>query len=61
MATIIKRMKFITNLYYLFLFTFLVFTTSNAQDAVHNYGNIQIHDDGLVGFHMDVVMILKLP
>ncbi|WP_405395693.1 gliding motility-associated C-terminal domain-containing protein [Maribacter sp. Asnod2-G09] len=26
-----------------------------AQDAVHNYGNIQIHDDGLVGFHMDVI------
>ncbi|WP_243835526.1 gliding motility-associated C-terminal domain-containing protein [Maribacter spongiicola] len=26
-----------------------------CQDAVHNYGNIQIHDDGLVGFHMDVI------
>jgi len=28
---------------------------SYSQDAVHNYGNIQIHDDGLVGFHMDVI------
>jgi gliding motility-associated-like protein len=28
---------------------------SYSQDAVHNYGNIQIHDDGLVGFHMDII------
>ncbi|WP_036156104.1 gliding motility-associated C-terminal domain-containing protein [Maribacter forsetii] len=28
---------------------------SHSQDAVHNYGNIQIHEDGLVGFHMDVI------
>jgi len=34
-----------------FLFTIMVF----GQDAVHNYGTIQIHDTGLVGFHMDVI------
>ncbi len=32
-----------------------ILSVLNAQDAVHNYGNIQIHDDGLVGFHMDVI------
>ncbi|WP_282051074.1 gliding motility-associated C-terminal domain-containing protein [Maribacter aquivivus] len=42
------------------IYLFLLITTgiclvTNAQDAVHNYGNIQIHDDGLVGFHMDVI------
>jgi len=26
-----------------------------AQDAVHNYGNIQIHETAMVGFHMDVI------
>lgn len=26
-----------------------------SQDAVHNYGNIKVHDQGLVGFHMDVI------
>jgi len=26
-----------------------------SQDAVHNYGAIQIHDTGLVGFHMDLI------
>jgi len=34
-----------------FLFTAIVY----GQNAVHNYGNIQIHDTGLVGFHMDVI------
>jgi len=27
----------------------------NAQDAVHNYGTIQIHEEGIVGFHIDVI------
>ncbi|MCM4170218.1 gliding motility-associated C-terminal domain-containing protein [Arenibacter sp. TNZ] len=26
-----------------------------GQDAVHNYGTIQIHDAAMVGFHMDVI------
>lgn len=29
--------------------------TMYCQDAVHNYGTIQIHDTGLVGFHMNVI------
>ncbi|WP_299326120.1 gliding motility-associated C-terminal domain-containing protein [uncultured Maribacter sp.] len=33
----------------------LLQNTIVAQDAVHNHGNIQIHDDGIVGFHMDVI------
>ncbi|MCK0144851.1 gliding motility-associated C-terminal domain-containing protein [Arenibacter sp. F26102] len=28
---------------------------AHAQDAVHNYGNIQIHETAMVGFHMDVI------
>ena len=42
------------------IYLFLLITTgiclvTNAQDAVHNYGNIQIHNLGIVGFHMDVI------
>lgn len=32
-----------------------IFSILNAQDAVHNYGAIQIHDEGAVGFHLDVI------
>jgi len=28
---------------------------AHAQDAVHNYGTIQIHETAMVGFHMDVI------
>ncbi|MRX65719.1 gliding motility-associated C-terminal domain-containing protein [Maribacter luteus] len=28
---------------------------SNAQDAVHNYGAMQIHGSTMVGFHMDLI------
>ena len=27
----------------------------NAQDAVHNFGTIQIHNSAMVGFHMDLI------
>ena len=37
------------------IFSFLFAITVSGQDAVHNYGAIQIHDTGLVGFHMDVI------
>ncbi len=39
------------------LFTFITCLYGNlhAQDAVHNYGNIQVHGDAMVGFHMDVI------
>ena len=28
---------------------------SNSQEAVHNYGTIQIHDAAMVGFHLDLI------
>lgn len=34
---------------------FLLSLMCYGQEAVHNYGTIQIHDTGLVGFHMDVI------
>ncbi|WP_239985912.1 MULTISPECIES: gliding motility-associated C-terminal domain-containing protein [Arenibacter] len=34
---------------------FAAVSLSNAQDAVHNYGTIQIHETAMVGFHMDVI------
>ena len=33
----------------------LVNTTLTAQAAFHNYGSIQIHDEGNVGFHTDLI------
>ncbi|MBW1294288.1 gliding motility-associated C-terminal domain-containing protein [Aquimarina litoralis] len=33
----------------------IVSLATNAQESFHNFGNVQIHDDGQVGFHMDVV------
>ncbi|WP_289045952.1 gliding motility-associated C-terminal domain-containing protein [uncultured Olleya sp.] len=32
----------------------LVFNISIAQEAFHNFGNIQIHDQGQIGFHVDL-------
>jgi len=28
---------------------------AHSQDVMHNHGNLKIHDDGAVGFHIDVV------
>lgn len=28
---------------------------AHSQDAVHNYGNMQVHESAMVGFHMDVI------
>ncbi len=36
---------------FIFLLTFI----SHGQEAVHNFGTMQIHETGLVGFHMDVI------
>ncbi len=36
------------------IFLFLI-VRLHAQEAVHNFGTIQIHDNAEVGFHMDVV------
>lgn len=47
-------MKNNTNMFF-YLFFFLSFYISWGQDVIHNYGNIQIHDTGMVGFHSDVI------
>ena len=38
----------------LFLFIFIVVRIS-GQEALHNFGAIQIHDDAMVGFHLDLI------
>jgi len=30
-------------------------TTITSQTAFHNFGNVQIHDEGQVGFHIDLI------
>ena len=38
------------------LFIFLMFMNLiHSQEAIQNYGNIQIHDEGAIGFHTDLV------
>ena len=32
----------------------LLFQVSLAQEAFHNFGNVQIHDQGQIGFHIDL-------
>ena len=39
----------------LFLIISCLYSGLFAQNAVHNYGNIQIHESAMVGFHMDVI------
>ncbi|SNR71713.1 gliding motility-associated C-terminal domain-containing protein [Maribacter sedimenticola] len=46
-----KNLTIIVRIFILFISMPFLF----SQDAVHNYGNIQIHEDGLVGFHMDII------
>ncbi|PKG50661.1 gliding motility-associated C-terminal domain-containing protein [Olleya sp. 1-3] len=38
----------------IYILSFLVFQVSFAQDAFHNFGNVQIHDQGAMGFHLDL-------
>ena len=38
-----------------FILLFFTLHVIFGQDAVHNYGNIQIHETAMVGFHMDVI------
>ncbi|GER58890.1 hypothetical protein ULMA_09980 [Patiriisocius marinus] len=33
----------------------LLFQISFGQDAFHNFGNAKIHDNGAIGFHVDVI------
>ncbi len=39
----------------IYILSFLVFQVSFAQDAFHNFGNAKIHDNGAIGFHVDVI------
>jgi len=44
-----------TKVYIVIIITFLLKGSLFAQDAVHNYGTIQIHGNTNVGFHLDLV------
>lgn len=35
--------------------TAFYFSSVNGQEAFHNFGNIQIHEQGTIGFHLDVI------
>ncbi|WP_247656706.1 gliding motility-associated C-terminal domain-containing protein [Maribacter sp. MMG018] len=37
------------------LIIFFAFNLALAQEAVHNYGSMQIHGSTMVGFHMDLI------
>ncbi|MFC2148588.1 gliding motility-associated C-terminal domain-containing protein [Bacteroidota bacterium] len=39
----------------LYSIVLLISMLSTAQEAVHNYGTIQIHDAAMVGFHLDLI------
>lgn len=39
----------------LYFFVFVSFAFAKAQQAFHNFGNVQIHDQGQMGFHIDVI------
>jgi gliding motility-associated-like protein len=39
----------------LYSIVLLISMLSNSQEAVHNYGTIQIHDAAMVGFHLDLI------
>ncbi|SHJ17941.1 gliding motility-associated C-terminal domain-containing protein [Arenibacter nanhaiticus] len=48
--SIMNTIKYIVNIL-LFASAFY----ANCQEAVHNYGSIQIHETAMVGFHMDII------
>ena len=39
----------------LYLFLMGTFAFAKAQQAFHNFGNVQIHDQGQIGFHIDLI------
>ncbi|MGB5274644.1 MAG: gliding motility-associated C-terminal domain-containing protein [Flavobacteriaceae bacterium] len=39
----------------LYLIFFLFGLGLSGQEAVHNYGNLKLHDEGMVGFHTNLV------
>ncbi len=42
-----------SSIYYTLLLSFLTFV--DAQNALHNFGNLQIHDDGQLGLHTNLI------
>ncbi len=44
-------MKFYTSLF----FILYIFAFAKAQSAFHNFGDIQIHNQGQIGFHIDLI------
>ena len=48
----ISRTKF---MYALLLLGILGYYNGHAQEALHNYGNLKIHDNGAMGFHHDLI------
>jgi gliding motility-associated-like protein len=38
-----------------FIGILFVFAFAKAQTAFHNFGNVQIHDQGQIGFHIDLI------
>lgn len=43
------------NRYILLIITAISIVTATAQDAAHNYGNMQVHGNTNVGFHLDLI------
>lgn len=39
----------------IYITLFFVFAFAKAQTAFYNFGNIQIHDQGEIGFHIDLI------
>jgi gliding motility-associated-like protein len=39
----------------LYIVLFFIFAFAKAQTAFHNFGNVQIHDQGQIGFHIDLI------
>ena len=48
-------MRFFTNKLFYFWVIIPLFIYSNAQTALQNFGNIQIHTNGQIGFHINLV------
>lgn len=39
----------------IFISMFLIFAFAKAQTALTNYGNLKVHNNGQIGFHIDVI------
>ncbi|GAK91772.1 hypothetical protein JCM19297_1699 [Nonlabens ulvanivorans] len=39
----------------IFISMFLIFAFAKAQTVLKNYGNLKVHNNGQIGFHIDVI------